>query len=66
MKYCSLGFLFVFVVLSVSGSSVVEIGDGPLRGKTMTTKTGRDFDAFLGIPYAKPPVGDLRFEVGIL
>nr|QYA71947.1 carboxylesterase [Anoplophora glabripennis]QYA71999.1 carboxylesterase [Anoplophora glabripennis] len=43
-------------------SPQVQINDGILRGKFMTTKGGRRFSAFLGIPYAKPPIGNLRFK----
>lgn len=35
---------------------------GPLQGVHMTTRNGRQFSAFLGIPYAAPPVGPLRFQ----
>ncbi len=36
---------------------------GQVRGSQMTSQVGRSFYAFRGIPYAKPPVGDLRFSV---
>jgi carboxylesterase type B len=36
---------------------------GKIRGKTYTFEDGREASAFLGIPYAKPPIGDLRFKV---
>ena len=39
---------------------------GQVRGSQMTSEAGRSFYAFRGIPYAKPPVGELRFRVRIL
>ena len=36
---------------------------GQVRGSEMTSEAGRSFYAFRGIPYAKPPVGELRFSV---
>lgn len=41
----------------------VEISEGQLRGKFLEDLDGNKFYAFLGVPYAKPPVGDLRFKV---
>ena len=41
---------------------VVETNKGLLRGITMTAVTGRQVDAWLGVPFAKPPVGPLRFK----
>lgn len=42
---------------------VAHIDDGALQGRFMTTRYGREFSAFLGIPYARPPLGHLRFQV---
>ncbi|XP_046629890.1 venom carboxylesterase-6-like [Neodiprion virginianus] len=39
----------------------VTITQGNLRGKILTTHNGRNISAFLGIPYAQPPTGSLRF-----
>ncbi|XP_046469037.2 carboxylic ester hydrolase-like isoform X2 [Neodiprion pinetum] len=39
----------------------VTFSQGNLRGKIMTTTHGRKVSAFLGIPYAQPPVGNKRF-----
>lgn len=35
---------------------------GYVRGKTITTVNGKEVDEYLGIPYAEPPVGELRFR----
>ncbi|XP_055621102.1 juvenile hormone esterase-like [Toxorhynchites rutilus septentrionalis] len=39
----------------------VCIMDGCLRGKTVTSLHWGTFEAFVGIPFAKPPIGELRF-----
>lgn len=36
---------------------------GMVVGTYMTSREGRTFSAYLGIPFAKPPLGPLRFEV---
>ncbi|VDP43772.1 unnamed protein product [Soboliphyme baturini] len=35
----------------------------PLVGKVSRSKTGKTVTEFLGIPYAEPPVGELRFRL---
>ncbi|KAF4519262.1 hypothetical protein B566_EDAN002151 [Ephemera danica] len=40
----------------------VTVRQGTLCGKLMRSLKGRNFYAFQGIPYAKPPVGPLRFK----
>lgn len=41
---------------------IVQIEDGAVEGTTMTSRLGRDFHAFLRIPFAQPPIGNLRFS----
>jgi carboxylesterase type B len=41
---------------------VVTVSDGKLQGKTGTNINNGQFYSFQGIPYAKPPVGSLRFK----
>lgn len=36
---------------------------GALEGVTMKTIKGRTIGAFMGVPYAEPPTGELRFKV---
>lgn len=43
-------------------TSEVTLPLGKLRGYVTTSKNGNNFVAFEGVPYAKPPVGELRFE----
>nr|CAH7761876.1 unnamed protein product [Callosobruchus chinensis] len=44
------------------GLPEVSIPQGALRGSYRYSYHSRKFSAFEGIPYAKPPVGDLRFS----
>uniref|UniRef100_A0A914P4Z3 Carboxylesterase type B domain-containing protein n=1 Tax=Panagrolaimus davidi TaxID=227884 RepID=A0A914P4Z3_9BILA len=41
---------------------VVETPYGPIEGFNYNTVSGNDVEIFLGIPFASPPVEDLRFE----
>ncbi|XP_062978327.1 cholinesterase-like [Elgaria multicarinata webbii] len=58
----SLLLLFLLDLSSASkGDGVVITSSGPVRGKRLMTASGT-VTAFLGIPYAEPPVGKLRFQ----
>lgn len=50
-------------VAEISTSPMVITPLGNLQGSSMKTKSGKLIYAFRGIPYAKPPVGELRFKV---
>lgn len=41
----------------------VAVSQGLLRGRVVKSKLGYEYFSFQGIPYAKPPVGNLRFKV---
>lgn len=42
---------------------IVTTNKGRVRGTTLLSPTGKKLDAWLGIPYAQPPVGALRFRL---
>lgn len=56
--------LFTPFVKSTEQYTIVNTNSGTVRGKTQTTLfENKDYYAFKGIPYAKPPVQKLRFKV---
>lgn len=46
-------------------SPEVTVAEGTLQGSTRVTSNGFQFNTFLGIPFAKAPIGNLRFQVNI-
>ncbi|XP_049799128.1 juvenile hormone esterase-like [Schistocerca nitens] len=44
-----------------NGAITISFPQGALRGRKLRTPSGRPYCSFQGIPYAKPPVGPLRF-----
>ncbi|GBM73330.1 Acetylcholinesterase [Araneus ventricosus] len=44
------------------GSLIVQTTKGRVRGFTIPTGHGKEVEAFFGIPYAMPPVGQYRFR----
>ncbi|XP_035910083.1 esterase B1-like [Anopheles stephensi] len=45
-----------------SSELIVNTGCGPVKGASRTALYGTEYVSFQGIPYAKPPVGELRFK----
>ncbi|XP_050515607.1 juvenile hormone esterase-like isoform X1 [Diabrotica virgifera virgifera] len=43
-------------------SPIVTVTEGQVRGCQRVNLDGESFYSFLGIPFAKPPLGDLRFK----
>ncbi|PSN47919.1 hypothetical protein C0J52_03361 [Blattella germanica] len=71
MNWPSIKLLKVFVTLLSSLIGIydterdilVQTQQGLIRGTTLTSqRNNRSFFVFMGIPYAKPPVGNLRFK----
>lgn len=42
---------------------IVKIPQGTLRGQSRLNYNQKPFNSFQGIPYGKPPIGELRFKV---
>ncbi|CAG9859233.1 unnamed protein product, partial [Phyllotreta striolata] len=59
--------LCVIVIASIYTEQYpqVQISDGILNGAYLTTRNDRKISGFTGIPFAKPPVGDLRFQAPV-
>lgn len=63
--------LLLFVASVATAGTATEDGDvvtietrqGSLKGLIQEAGSTRKFYSFRGIPYAKPPVGQLRFKV---
>ncbi|KAJ9588463.1 hypothetical protein L9F63_018196 [Diploptera punctata] len=63
--------IFVCIILNVSylnfsecsNNLVVEVQQGKLQGMSLTSlRSQNEYFGFMGIPYAKPPTGKLRFK----
>lgn len=63
------GLLFAYLyntfksTKQIGKGPIVETLSGKLVGSIATSRTGKEFFEYLGIPYASPPVGERRFEV---
>lgn len=41
----------------------VKLSKGKIKGQILKSRNGRPYYSYTGIPYAKPPVNELRFKV---
>ena len=62
----SLGCLYLGICLIVAKAEIPSFtavtSSGSVKGIKLELPSGDQVNAFLGIPYAKPPVGDFRFK----
>lgn len=45
---------------------MVATKNGQIEGRILKTYLNKTFYAFQEIPYAEKPIGELRFEVGVI
>ncbi|XP_057659861.1 venom carboxylesterase-6-like [Diorhabda carinulata] len=60
-----LQLIFIFIRISTCTEytpTYVKLPLGTIEGYVGKTVKGREYNAFEGVPYAAPPVGDLRFQ----
>lgn len=58
-----IGFNLFGTAIPDSCGAQILFGTTTVHGICMKTRSGHEVYAFLGIPYAQPPVGSLRFKV---
>lgn len=65
MHFHSIIVLFVFLIIAIIVQSRVYVDTelGRIKGITKLSRNGSRFEAYIGIPYAKPPINELRFQV---
>ena len=71
VKFTCLCFLFFSVVNSVVNFQttlpvigvIITLPNGDILGQADSAYSGKTYYTFQKIPYAAPPVGDLRFKV---
>lgn len=60
-----LRIMYLYLFQAQYDRYAVQVSEGTLLGKEMRTSTGYRYFSFSGIPYAEPPLGELRFAVRI-
>lgn len=55
-------FSFFFADPDEDDPMIITTDKGKVRGTVLVAGNGKKVDAFLGIPYAQPPLGALRFR----
>lgn len=53
--------LTIFAVVTITSGQIIQIEDGQIEGRQALTRSGVMFNGFYGIPFAEPPIGELRF-----
>ncbi|GBP73548.1 Esterase FE4 [Eumeta japonica] len=59
------GFGLLTTVVTNENAPVIAVAQGRLRGQIKELADGTSYYSFKGIPYAEPPVGQLRFKAPV-
>jgi carboxylesterase type B len=62
VKFAFLLVLFVVLGTALADDVLIELPDGIILGAKSESYTGKPYYMFQKIPYAAPPIGDLRFQ----
>lgn len=57
--------LLLASVLNLSFAYILQLEGGEIEGTTLTTRIGQEFFAFRNVPFAEPPIRDLRFKAPV-
>ncbi|XP_066996050.2 esterase E4 [Anabrus simplex] len=60
--FAVVGCVLCTLIAAEADVPIVNTVQGQLRGRILHTVSGREFVSFRGVPFAEPPVGNLRFE----
>ena len=52
----------LWMASSVSNHLVIDTNSGKVKGQRQIAANGKEVDIWWGIPFAEPPIGDLRFR----
>ena len=58
----SIGLIFFYISSSFAVELDIEIDGDKVYGKIIYEGSNRNVSGWLGIPYAEPPIGDLRWR----
>ncbi|XP_065216355.1 venom carboxylesterase-6-like [Planococcus citri] len=58
-------FCVLFSLITCTWCELLTLRSGTINGTVGKSKNGRSFHQFYSIPYAEPPVGELRFKAPI-
>ena len=61
IEYTAVVVMISLEITHSAGKNMVKTDKGKVKGFTQTV-LGKQIDTFYGIPFAKPPIGDLRFK----
>ncbi len=53
--------ILIYGCFTETTGQIIQIEDGLIEGRRVLSRSGVVFSGFFGIPFAEPPIGELRF-----